>query len=388
MSSFSVKIRRVAIEPHPNADAIELAQVDGYQSIVAKGQYKTGDLVAYIPEQAVLPEWLIQALNLEGKLAGKNKNRVKPVKLRGVVSQGLCYPVEHHVPEKAISNALKYLGNDGQFHHQVVQEGEDVTELLGIEKYEPPIPVHMAGEVYNAHGMTINFDVENIKSWPNVLQEGEDVVVTEKLHGSWCCYGFHPDLGMETPIITSKGLSSKGLALKINDANKNNIYMRAFENLCKDTIWGGPITIVEQFKADARHVVSQHEPDNEAFYLLGEVAGPGIQKNFDYGLKQVQFYLFDVAFIKNGSVCYVDDDDLDEVAKILNINKVPILYRGPYSDDLLERYTSGTESISNTHIREGIVITPCKERYDSQLGRVKLKSVSDQYLLSNGTDYN
>ncbi len=150
MSTFSVPIKRIrAIEAHPNADAIEFAVIDGYRSIVKKGEFAPGDLVAYIPESSLLPEELLKRLNLWdaekgcGKLTGKEGNRVKAIKLRGELSQGICYLMP------------------GDARH----EGEDVSLLLGITKYEPPIPVSMAGEVFNAgQELTLHFDVENWKS--------------------------------------------------------------------------------------------------------------------------------------------------------------------------------------------------------------------------------
>ena len=94
MATFEAKVYRLEIEEHPNADAIELAKVGDYRSIVRKGDFKTGDLGVYIPEAAIVPDWLISELGLEGKLAGKDKNRVKAIKLRGILSQGLIYPVQ------------------------------------------------------------------------------------------------------------------------------------------------------------------------------------------------------------------------------------------------------------------------------------------------------
>ena len=192
MATFECKVYELTIEEHPNADALELARVGDYLAIVGKGQFKTGDLGVYIPEAAIVPEWILEELNLVGKLAGKEKNRVKAMKLRGILSQGLIFPVEREVPEKAIADAMLFLGDDGKLHHQVVHEGMDVTEQLGITKYEPPIPSGMSGEVFNAFGYTINFDIENIKKYPDVLEEGEQISITEKLHGTWCCFGFHP----------------------------------------------------------------------------------------------------------------------------------------------------------------------------------------------------
>lgn len=100
MSSFQVPVKRIrAIEAHPNADAIEFAVVDGYRSIVRKGDFASGELVAYIPEASSVPEAVIRRLGLwdaekgKGKLSGKAGNRVSAIKLRGQISQGLCYPL-------------------------------------------------------------------------------------------------------------------------------------------------------------------------------------------------------------------------------------------------------------------------------------------------------
>lgn len=89
MATFEVTKEVITVLPHPNADALELARVGLYNAVVAKGAYQTGDTVLYIPEYAVLPGHIISALGLEGKLAGSNHDRVKPVRLRGELSQGI-----------------------------------------------------------------------------------------------------------------------------------------------------------------------------------------------------------------------------------------------------------------------------------------------------------
>lgn len=100
MAEFETKVYKLTIEEHPNADRLELARVGDYHSIVLKDQFKTGDLGVYIPTGAIVPEWLIKRLGLwddekeKGKLAGKDGNRVKEIRLRGQLSEGLIYPVE------------------------------------------------------------------------------------------------------------------------------------------------------------------------------------------------------------------------------------------------------------------------------------------------------
>ena len=108
MSEFEVKTYPVIIERHPDADLLELARIGDYYSIVLKGQFQTGDTCAYIPEASIVPDSLIAKMGLEGKLAGRAHNRVRAIKLRGILSQGLVYPMPDH------------------------PQGMDVAEILGI----------------------------------------------------------------------------------------------------------------------------------------------------------------------------------------------------------------------------------------------------------------
>ena len=188
MSEFEVKTYPVTIEKHPDADRLELACIGDYYSIVLKGQFQTGDICAYIPEASVVPASLIAKMGLEGKLAGPAHNRVKAIKLRGILSQGLVYPMPDH------------------------PQGMDVADILGITKWEPPIPTNMSGQVEHRLGHTLKFPVENIKKYPEMFQEGEDVIITEKIHGTWCCMG---RAGGE-PLVSSLGMSKLGLGLKMN----------------------------------------------------------------------------------------------------------------------------------------------------------------------------
>ena len=79
MATFESRVYAIGVEEHPNADRLELAAVGDFRCVVAKGEFQSGDLAAYIPEGAVCPDWVIAELGLEGRLAGSKHNRVKAV---------------------------------------------------------------------------------------------------------------------------------------------------------------------------------------------------------------------------------------------------------------------------------------------------------------------
>ena len=351
MATFESRIHALRIEPHPNADRLELAAVGGFRCIVGKGSFADGDLAAYIPEGAVCPDWLIAELGLEGRLAGKRRNRVKAVKLRGVLSQGLVYPVR-----------------DGAIRGRAVAEGDDVTALLDLVKYEPPIPIAMQGEVRPAHGATLHYDIENFKKYPDALRPGEPVVITEKLHGSWCCLGRHPDHG---PVVTSKGMSDRGLVLELDDANRNNLYVRA---------WRSHEAAFERARA---RIAAPDEP----FYVLGEVYGRGVQ-DLHYDEPNPTFAVFDAYVGAPGRGRYLAAGELEERLGDL-FPLVPVLYQGPFSEAVLLEHTGGATVLGGGHVREGVVVKPAAERESAELGRVILKNVSGDYLTRRGgTEYN
>jgi RNA ligase (TIGR02306 family) len=380
MATFECKVYELTIEEHPNADALELARVGDYLAIVGKGQFKTGDLGVYIPEAAIVPDWILEKLNLVGKLAGKERNRVKAMKLRGILSQGLIYPVDREVPEKGITDAVLFKADDGKFHHQVITAGENVAGLLAITKYEPPIPSGMSGDVFNAFGYTINFDIENIKKYPDVLEEGEQVSITEKLHGTWCCFGYHPEV--DCPIVTSKGQSAKGLAFKHNETNEKNLYMQMYKQM-EDV--GDGHTLLEGLQ-----YLTYSKMDTPV-YILGEIYGKGVQDLAYVDDNAKYFRAFDIYVGEPSNGQYLPPDEVERICRVLDIDMVPVLYCGPYSKEVVEKYTNGKETVSGKelHMREGVVIRPHDERRHDEIGRVILKSVSEAYLLrKGGTEFN
>ena len=268
-----------------------------------------------------------------------------------------------------------------------VKEGDDVADDLGIVKWNPPIPTHLSGEVYNAgRELTVNYDIENFKKYPDVLVEGEDVAMTEKLHGSFCGVGVlprthHDDMHYKNEfVVFSKGLGADGLCFKYVELNQDNAYIRALE-----------ATGTFDKLRDLRDSMEEDGGFDQPLFLLGEVYGPGIQTNFNYGDKQV-FRMFDVVAGFRGDQHYFSFDAKVFLAKHIGVEMVPVLYRGPFSREIMYQHTDGMETVSGKqlHIREGVVVTPTDERYDLLIGRVILKSVSAAYLTrkdKNATEY-
>lgn len=363
MSTFEVKIETITVFPHPNADRLELARVGLYNIVVGKDTWKTGDKVLYIPEYAVLPEYLITALNLEGKLAGTNADRVKPVKLRGELSQGLVAPL-NLLPD----GALESIGQDGDF-----------AEVLGITKWQPAIPTSMSGDVEGNYGLISWVDVENIKKFPDLFEDGEEVIVDEKIHGTASLYTFINPTG-ENPevLVSSKGLGEKKLVLKSSD---RVLYWRVINEYNLTRL--------------AELVSNTLDGDVTKVGIFGETFGGSVQ-DLDYGYNKgaLGFRVFDI-YVETvtpeaGTVGrWLNPDEVENFATIADIPLVPRLYVGPFSIDKIAELATGKEQVSGRelHIREGVVVRPANRGIGYETGAHRIaKYVSDAYLTRKGKD--
>ncbi|MFD4430323.1 RNA ligase (ATP) [Nocardia sp. NPDC058497] len=358
MSTLQVTAERLVVLPHPNADRLELAQVGLYRAVVAKGQFATGDHALYIPEQAVLPEELIAELGLTGKLAGSQRNRVKAVRLRGEVSQGIvCTPAALSGVDLAAAAV----------------ERADFAERLGIIKWVPPVPVSMSGQVEPAPDLVRWIDVENIKRFPDIFPAGEPVVATEKIHGTACLLT-HVRAD-DRILVSSKGVGGKSLSLT---PSEGNLYWRAIRTHGLDEA--------------ARKIATALDADRVG--LFGEVYGAGVQ-DLHYGAsaahdESLGFGLFDIAVDRGGEpVRWLDHHEIGTLLGELGVTvpRVPVLYEGPYDAELLLTLAEGTETVSGAgaNIREGLVVRPATERQSPVLGgRAIGKIVSNAYLLRDG----
>jgi RNA ligase (TIGR02306 family) len=407
VSTFEVKVHRLIIEPHPNGDRIQIARLEGqdYQMIVGKDQFSTGDLAVYIPEAAVVPDWILEEMGLVGKLDGPQHNRVKAHKFRGVLSQGLAYrPQDVREGQIGTSRAglltatgysdgktracirvvrpetavLGYLAAGECPTYVNWEEGEEVGEALGISKYEPPIPAHFAGvwgPAPNHHaspggsiwqGYT---HLENIKKFPHILVEGEPVVMTEKLHGTSLQTLFDADA--DKLYVSSLGIARKGYTL---EEDPENVYWE----------------IAHRYDLARKLADIALWQEASQVMLFGEIVGV---QDLKYGLVNgaTALFVFD-CLIKGHNTSRADwlsHDDLVGTCKRLGLPVAPVVYEGPFTRELLLQHTGGTTLVTGaTHIREGVVVRPLIEREESRFGRVVLKSISADYLTrKEGTEY-
>ena len=367
MAEFEVKVCEVEIEPIEGADRIEVARVGDFQCITGKGSMSTGDLAAYLPVDSIVPDYILDELGLTGMLSGPNKNRVKPRKFLGVLSEGIIYPVKN-----------------GQLRGQDVFLGDDVTELLEVTKFEAPIPTHMKGQLHSRQGKTLRFDVENIKKYPDLFSEDDLVYITEKLHGTFACFGRYNG---EEWIVHSKGLGARGIGFKVGDENANNLYVKTFFGI-QDSL------------ENLDELVESH-----TWYICGEIIGLGVQ-DMHYGEKEPVFVAFDL-FEANPDSDNPRDGyywPLDRFVNAIDecrIFRVPILYAGNYDRSVVDDHTTGN-TVWGLHdfkepieqIREGVVVRLIAEgkeevRKHHDIGRMIAKSISPDYLMrKGGTEHN
>lgn len=352
------------VTPHYNADRLEVALIEGYACVIPKGQFRAGDHAVYIPVASVVPQDVLQQMGLwdhetgKGRLAGPEGVRLRAQRFRGVVSQGLLL----EPPRGFIL-------------------GDEVGQHLGITKWNPPIPYDMAGQIKPAEGLTPEYDIDNILGWPGILRDGESVVYTEKIHGTFSCFAHVPGAGLEYLIGGDTVICSKALLGKHSfydtPENEVNLYVRAFkDNLLNTGKW---------------QTLKDHLGHETHFALFGEVYGTGVQ-DLGYGRNKADkgYALFDVRIGTAKDGRYLNPEEVQEFAQALDLPAVPILYKGPHSQDAMNEHLAGRDSFSGSHAREGIVINPIQEREHWRLGRVKLKAISTDHLFRPGeqTEYN
>lgn len=382
MSTHRVEVVKIEeILPHGNADRLELAKIGGWQVVVGKGNFRAGQLALYIPVDSILPNSLELRLFPPGSKITLKKGRIRSIKIRGQMSQGMIIPLDD-VEREIAANW------DGRTIPPKYEVGLDLANLLGVTKYEPPEP-DFAGPVNRTkkaskNQINPNFkkytDIENIKWYTNVFQEGEQVYISEKLHGTSARYGYVPRHyeGFLAPLKTAvmSFLAKWGIVKPyqfVYGSRNCQLHTGSNQSWYKEDVYS---KILQQ-----EDIESKLKP-GECVY--GEIVGHAIQKGYTYGLHEGEhkFYVYDV--MVDGK--WLDYPAFARWCSNRGFEPVPKLYVGPWSQEVHMKHRDGDSTIGGQKIREGVVIKPVVDG-DSICGRKVLKSISDAYYLEDNTEF-
>ena len=337
--------RVLEIIPIENADAIELVRINGWQCVTKKGEFAVGDLGVYFEIDAIPPDselfqflWRPKAKSVATDAAPMEplirpaKFRIRTLRLRGALSQGLFMPLS-------------------QFSLADVTEGDDVTARLGVDKYEPPVPTGMGEFRAQFPAFIPKTDEIRIQSLPQLLDElrGLPYAITMKYDGTSSTYCIDPRDGE---------FHACGRNFSIVDGS--NLYWRIARQYDLERI----------LKARPQYAVQ------------GEIVGPGVQKN-PLGLKDLSFFAFSVFDIQNAR--YLSHGETRNFLSEAGLTAVDIIEEGPAFAHTQESLLARAEGKypGTTNEREGIVIRPLHDVNSAVLaGRLSFKAISNRYLLN------
>lgn len=329
-------VRKITdIQPIPDADSIEVVSVDGWNVVTKKGEFKVGDLCVYCEIDSflpILPEFEFLRKSSYKKLSNGDEGfRLRTIKLRGQVSQGLVLPT-----------SVLPGGRD-------LYPGMDVTEVLSIKKYEPPIPASLAGK---AKGLFPHFlhktDEERVQNLANefgvlhLFHPNKTYYVTEKLDGSSATFYF---------LNGEFGVCSRNLEL-----------LETLDN----TFW----KVARELKIEEKLGTLD---DN--ICIQGELIGSSIQGN-PYKLKGQTIRFFNAYNIDTRT--YLPLDKFKNLMSQLDLEMVPLLsedFKFSSTLDELLKYAEGKSQLNPEFDREGVVIR-------SHDRTISFKVISNQFLLN------
>lgn len=343
----SIQIIR-EITPIDGADAIVLAHINGWAAVVKVNEFSVGQYVVFCEIDSWIPHEIAPFLS-KGKepreYLGVKGERLRSQKLRGTLSQGLILPF-------SILPAGNY------------PEGEDVSEKLGIVKYEPPVPAQLAGQVRgNFPSLVTKTDEERIQNIRGLEKYLDEVFVeTEKLHGTSVSFVLNENGEME--------VCSRNLSLK---EDENNLYW----NLAKKNDALALLnTVKNHYEAEGASVVT--------VAIQGEGVGQGVQKGWEYGIQVPEFFMFTIQV--NG-VKVAEEDYQMFKRMFIQVKSVPEVSKATLREIVgdsgeigatLLKYVEGKSAIDGKTIREGSVFRCLTDSSFS------FKVVSNQFLLKGG----
>ena len=327
-------IRKVGeIRPIEGADAIELAVFGGWQVVVKKAQeIRPGMPVVYCEIDSVFPD------RPQYEFLRQDKFRLRTKKFRGAVSQGIVFKIDEALPA-------------GEY-----ADGDDVTEILGITLYEPPIPASIAGEVVGAYpGSVPKTDEERVQNLDLATFSGISFFVTEKVDGTSGSF-----------ILDEGGFHVCGRNWE-------------FRETPEQTFW----KLARQYEIEAK-LRACYARTGSYLALQGEVLGNGIQSNV-YALKGQDIFIFNIFDLTRQR--YLSATAYRALLAEFGLKGVPVVAERFSMDGLdhakLLAYAEGKSLLNPQAEREGVVFRSVDETPFNQ-GKISFKAISNKYLLKHG----
>lgn len=331
------------LKPIKKADRIEVAVVNGWETVVKKGEFEVGDKCVYIEIDALLP--MEDKYSFLEKSSYKKENeynregyKLHTARLMGQISQGLALPLNKF--DKKFTN---------------YEEGRDVSEELNIVKYLKP---EVTGNFGNLVGSYSKYSskTDELRLQSNLhfldVMEGKPYYITEKADGT------------STTLEFVNG--------EFNVYGRNRQYKLDEDSVIKKFIQTLPIEEAKRY--------------GKGFILKGELVGPKIQGN-KMGLKQLEFQAFTLEYVEEGYGVRQSFTELKELCNTIGVKTVKLVEEGDsfnYTlEDLLEKAKGNYEGTDTA--REGIVIRLDTSKYatkDRGMRELSFKVINNDFLLN------
>ena len=337
------------IQDIPDSDRIQSARVLGWTVVIEKNKHFNNESIVFVEIDSLLPELPAYEFLRKCCYTSANKGfRIKSMKLRGCLSQGLILP-------------LSVLGEKAE----TAQIGDDVTEMLGIRKWErAPAEGEKARLFGHARGSLPHripkTDETRIQSAVHVLErhEGKMFSVTEKYDGTSMSVFWDPEDGLH--------VCSRNVDLKPDYEHK----------------WNGTAYWDYAIEHDLESVVHQI---GDNVVLQGELIGPGIQGNH-YKLEALVYRVFNMYDLNTGK--YSSYQEMSDRVKELGLGNDFLVHEIcnislPNDLQAMLKLSKGKSVYGDMH-REGIVCRAVPEDRDVKLGRLSFKVINDDFLLEKG----
>lgn len=329
------------VEPIPGADNIEQITVMGWKLISRKNEFKAFDLCVFFEIDSILPDGAEWAEFLK-----KKDYRVRTMKLAkfGVVSQGLALPLDSvYTPGGALLSEL------------LLQEGDDVTSLLRVTKYEKP------DEITNLRmsGKTLRPFISGVPKTDEQRIQSATWILDRMAEKEWYATLKYDGTSF-TAVYDSREKRLRVASRNCELEDDGNLY------------WD----IAKKYELPIRLLPF---PD---IVIQGEIVGPGIQGN-KMNRKEHELYVFNVYNLKDG--CYSGWMDISQYCALLGLKPVQFVTAGKKFNLTIDEMTALTKGLyeDSEYHREGLVFRPYRAQLDPILGQLSFKVINPDYLIQN-----